>query len=278
VVRTGLWGRVAVAGLATALVLAVPATAFAATTTTVANPTTNLTVIPYENCITVNANGSTTVQFGYYSFSNGTTTIAKGPNNNVTPASLGTPQPSSFLTSNNPHAFSVTVPKTVAPAAPVIATWTVAGFAATGPNAGAIPCASGDLTIVGWVSCVTLQKDGSTSALYGYYSGANSTVTINKGAQNNIVPARFEGPEPTKFSPGFQQGVFVLGIPKGLSATWTVNGFPATAPNSFAPSCTPALSLPQDGNGLGLIFGLVAAGLAGTFFIRRIIARGSAVS
>ena len=76
---TGPWGRAAAAAMAAVLVLAVPATALAAgTTTTIGNQGTNLTIIPYEDCITVNANGSTLAWFGYYSFAGGNTTINKG--------------------------------------------------------------------------------------------------------------------------------------------------------------------------------------------------------
>jgi hypothetical protein len=264
--------------LATVLILAIPATALLAgmaepsgaagtsTTFPTQNPI-NLVVVPFVDCITTNADGSTTANFGYYSFSQSSVNISKGPNNQIVPAKLDGPETTNFQSGYSPKAFKVTIPKGTT------ATWTLGGFPATAPNAGSPKCPA-DLKVVGFVNCTALNKDGSTTALFGYYNDG-STTPIPRGVQNNITPANFDGPQPTSFSSGLQLGVFALKIPKGANATWTVNGFPATAPNTWSPQCSPPVSLPQEGNGLGLVFGLIAGGLGGTVVIRRIIARAA---
>ena len=256
--------------VAALVALAMPATATAAdTTTTTRNLGANLTVIPYEDCITAHGNGSTLVWYGYYSFARGNTTINLGPQNVVTPHQRDGVQPTTFQAGNVARAFSVITPKGTT------ASWTLNGFPATAPKAGAINCDSGDLTIVAFVACFTANKDGTTTAIYGDYSSADGTTTINKGPQNNITPASLEGPEPVRFASGLNTDAFPLTIPKGVTGTWTVNGFSAAAPNGGSPACQ-QVSAPEEGNGLGLVLALIVAGGAGALMIRRVVARGAA--
>lgn len=270
--RTGPCIRFAAAGLAAVVALAVPATAMAAsttTTTTFTNPI-NLVVVPFVDCITANADGSKSASFGYYSFAQKATVIAKGPTTNVITAPYDGPETTTFQPGYVASAFVVKIAKGAA------ATWSVMGFPANAPNAGSPNCATGGhLNVVGFVSCTTLNKDLSTTALYGYFNSLPAKTVIAKGVNNNITPVSFEGPEPTTFQSGLQPGIFPLTIPKGGSATWTVNGFPATAPNTWSPKCPPPVQLPQEGNGLGLVIGLLVAGIGGTFLIRRIISRAA---
>jgi hypothetical protein len=272
--------RVAAAGLAAVLALAVPATALLAgmadasgaegtsTTFPTSNPI-NLVVVPFVDCVSPNADGSTTATFGYYSFSRDTVNTGRGQNNQITPAKLDGPETTRFQPGLVQRAFKVTIPKGTT------AIWSLNGFPASAPNAGSPNCSSGELNIVGFVNCASVNKDGSTTALFGYYDSVRGNTKIARGPQNNITPAAFDGPQTTVFSQGLQMGVFSLTIPKGASANWTVNGFPATAPNTWSPKCPPPVSLPQEGNGLGLVIGLVVAAGVGTVVIRRIIARAA---
>ena len=65
----------------------------------------------------------------------------------------------------------------------------------------------------------------------------------------------------------------MLAVPKGVPATWTVNGFAAAAANTSSPACSRS-PLPQDGNGLGLMFALVWPAEQ-SFMIRRVTANAA---
>jgi hypothetical protein len=135
-----------------------------------------------------------------------------------------------------------------------------------------------NLVVVPFVDCVTANSDGSNTAFFGYYSFARSSTKISKSAQNQITPASLDGAEPTSFQSGYVPRAFSVKIPKAGTATWTLSGFPAPAPNTWSPACPPPVSLPQEGNGLGLVLGLIAAGVAGTVLISRMIARAAATA
>ncbi len=263
------------------MAMAVPATATASTlsrsnsqsdATLPGTDPINLTVVPFEDCITANKDGSTTAYFGYYSFASSTTVIKKGTANSIKPSTLDGAEPTSFQSGLSQRAFQLVIPKGV------VATWTLNGFPANAPNAGAPICSQGDLSVVGFVSCTRLNKDGSTSALMGYYNSSNNKVTIPKGQYNIITPAKYDGPEPTTFQSGLNQGAFSLTVAKNEIATWTVSGFPAIVPNSYSSTCPASIVLPQEGNGLGLVVGLILAGIIGALGIRRIVNRAGATT
>jgi hypothetical protein len=137
----------------------------------------------------------------------------------------------------------------------------------------------GTPVVTPFVDCVTIYKDGSFAALFGY-TNDSGPITLTKGSANSISPSNLDGPEPENFKAGTQHGVFALKIPAGVTATWKLHGDrTATAKaDGSSPACTPPLSLPIEGNGLGLVLGLIAAGLGGAFFIRRVTARNAAVT
>ena len=94
-----------------------------------------------------------------------------------------------------------------------------------------------NLVVVPFVDCVTANADGSKSVSYGYYSFAQKSTVIPKGPTTNVItPANYDGPEPTTFQPGYVPSAFVVKIAKAGTATWSVMGFPAAAPNAGAHS------------------------------------------
>jgi hypothetical protein len=140
-------------------------------------------------------------------------------------------------------------------------------------------CDDGTPVVTPFVDCVTVYKDGSFGALFGYTNSAGP-ITLTKGSANSISPSNLDGPEPENFKAGTQHGVLALKIPAGVTAIWKLHGDrTATAKaDGSSPACTPPLSLPLEGNGLGLVLGLIAAGVGGAFFIRRVSARNAAVT
>jgi hypothetical protein len=95
VTRAALVAVIAVLGL-----LALPGTASA-----------KGTVVPLLDCVVTNRDGSWTAVFGYRNTSSSTVTIPAGARNKVTPATYGTPQPTTFRPGTHRGAFTVTVPR-----------------------------------------------------------------------------------------------------------------------------------------------------------------------
>ncbi len=69
------------------------------------------TVVPLLDCVVTNRDGSWTAVFGYRNTSSSTVTIPAGARNKVTPATYGTPQPTTFRPGTHRGAFTVTVPR-----------------------------------------------------------------------------------------------------------------------------------------------------------------------
>jgi hypothetical protein len=126
------------------------------------------------------------------------------------------------------------------------------------------------------VNCVTVNADGSLSALFGYTNAGTTQTLIKRGPDNQISPSNLDGPQPDTFAPGTTYGAFALTIPVGGSATWTLHGNNRAVADASSPRCGPPVSLPQEGNGLGLVLGLIVAALAGTLTIRKIVTRAGA--
>jgi hypothetical protein len=131
-------------------------------------------------------------------------------------------------------------------------------------------------TVTPTVNCVTVNADGSFTALFGYSNTGTTQTLIKRGPSNQITPSNLDGSQPDTFAPGTTYGAFSLTIAAGGTATWTLHGNRQAVATALSTRCGPPVSLPQEGNGLGLVLGLIVAALAGTVAIRRIVTRAGA--
>jgi len=67
------------------------------------------TVVPLLDCVVTNGDGSWTAVFGYENTSSSPVRIPTGPRNKVTPAPVGSPQPTTFQPGTHRGAFAVPV-------------------------------------------------------------------------------------------------------------------------------------------------------------------------
>jgi hypothetical protein len=126
------------------------------------------------------------------------------------------------------------------------------------------------------VNCISVNADGSFSALFGFSNTGLTTTLIKRGPDNQITPSNLDGAQPDTFAPGTTDGAFSLAIPAGGTATWTLHGNHQAVASISSPHCDPPVSLPQEGNGLGLVIGLIVAAIVGTLTIRKIVTRAAA--
>ncbi|SET98682.1 hypothetical protein [Geodermatophilus poikilotrophus] len=73
------------------------------------------TVVPLLDCVVANDDGSWTAVFGYRNTSSSPVRIPTGPRNKVTPATVGSPQPTTFQPGTHRGAFTVTVARGAGP-------------------------------------------------------------------------------------------------------------------------------------------------------------------
>jgi hypothetical protein len=126
------------------------------------------------------------------------------------------------------------------------------------------------------VNCITVNADGSFSALFGYSNTGLTTTLIKRGPDNQIDPSNLDGAQPDTFAPGTTYGAFALTVPAGVAVSWILHGNNRAVADASSPLCGSPVSLPQEGNGLGLVLGLIVAALVGTLTIRRIVSRAGA--
>jgi hypothetical protein len=69
------------------------------------------TVVPLLDCVLTDDDGSWTAVFGYENTSSSPVRIPRGPRNQVTPAPVGSPQPTTFEPGTHRGAFTVPVPR-----------------------------------------------------------------------------------------------------------------------------------------------------------------------
>ena len=123
---------------------------------------------------------------------------------------------------------------------------------------GAAPPAAAAPPPIPIVDCVLVQPNGSFRAVFGYYYGGPSSVTIPYGPYNYAWPSDLTGSLPTTFEPGPHQGAFATPLqPKNAKVTWVIAGWGSTA-SWRTTRCGPDVVLPTEGNGMGpiLVLGL----------------------
>lgn len=140
------------------------------------------------------------------------------------------------------------------------------------------------------VDCVAVNADGSYNAVFGYdNSGAQLDVPVGtttvKGSTytNEVLPAKYDGSQPTRFYSGSHRAVFTVQFAADESVTWKLaydkNGgvgeveVAATA-SANSPQCAAGPELPGAGNGSGQIivigFSALVAGIVSLLRRRRV--------
>ncbi|WP_104524865.1 hypothetical protein [Blastococcus atacamensis] len=129
------------------------------------------------------------------------------------------------------------------------------------------------------VDCYRQNTDGSYTVVFGYTSTRKWTTTIDHGSDNYLYPYKYHGSQPETFEPGTYQGVFSLRVSAADVATfrWELDRTTLTYESAAsAPTCSSSTPLPALGNGTGLAIALLAGGVFGVLFVRRIIRRAAA--
>ena len=157
----------------------------------------------------------------------------------------------------------------------LIAVIAVAGLVAT-PGA-----ASAAGAVKPFVDCSRQHANGTHTVVLGYENTSTSTITIPVGLSNTVAPAWYDGGQPTAFEPGVHRGAFsvtVSGLDYVAGGSWLVGVNSAlfgTAWEPFIQDCPPSTELPADGNEIGPVIALAAAGVVGALVVRRVRRRAS---
>jgi hypothetical protein len=117
------------------------------------------------------------------------------------------------------------------------------------------------------VDCITQHADGSWTAVWGYVNHTGGPVTIPVGPANKITPATLGRPQPESFGSGERHGVFQVTVPRGNALTWHLGPYNVAAANARA--CPRGTQLPAEGNGMGTVVALGAAGAFGAAVLYR---------
>jgi hypothetical protein len=129
--------------------------------------------------------------------------------------------------------------------------------------------------VLPFVDCAVKNSDGSWTLVLGYTSTYTTTQTFSHGNDNHVWPSAHQGDVPTSFYPGTHHAVWSITVSAsdlGGSARWQLDGTTLPFDDVVKAGCSTAVDMPADGNGLGGVIVLAAAGLgvAGAVAFRRI--------
>lgn len=93
------------------------------------------------------------------------------------------------------------------------------------------------------LECVSLNGDGSYTAVFGTRNDNRNTLNLPVGPRNAISPAPADRGQPTRIPAGRSVGTFTVTFPASSSIRWTLDGEDAVArANSRACSTAPVVS------------------------------------
>jgi hypothetical protein len=132
------------------------------------------------------------------------------------------------------------------------------------------------------VTCVRSVENGSWTAVFGYTNSSSRTITLRRGGDNDFDPDRYNGPQIETFAPGTHQGAFSVLVPsRDSDIEWELGDRRVTAHRDRSTRCPSSTELPADGNGMGVVIALAAAGAVGgtsVYVSRRRRERGAQVT
>lgn len=132
----------------------------------------------------------------------------------------------------------------------------------------AAPTGASPADLVPLVDCVLRDADGTPTAVFGYDNRTGAVAEIPVGPANRLTPPRYDGNQPTRFSPGVHHGVLALGVRGRGGAVWHL-GSTSLAVHEGDAACPSARELPANENGLslGLTVGLVTAAVVAVLLV-----------
>ncbi|MGY1795365.1 hypothetical protein ACI796_15420 [Geodermatophilus sp. SYSU D00525] len=113
------------------------------------------------------------------------------------------------------------------------------------------------------VTCVTPVQDGYWNVVFGYTNTTGTTATVQRGQYNDVSPDRFDGaahPVHPGSAPRRVLGAGARVREQRALAGPRHDGHGRPGLRHPVPSSTP---LPADGNGMGIVIALAAAGAVG---------------
>jgi hypothetical protein len=143
------------------------------------------------------------------------------------------------------------------------------------PPAGA---STGDYDVVPVLNCVRDNPDGTYTAVLGYVNSTGRAVSIPIGSDNQITPVSKDKGQPTSFSSGELKGVFAITAPDKSQFVWHLDATNLKIRSSATPACSASTQLSADGNGTGVVVGLLAAAGVGLLVVRRVVRRSRGIA
>jgi len=131
-------------------------------------------------------------------------------------------------------------------------------------------------TVTPLLDCVVQNNNGTYTAVLGYSNSTGRTQSIPVGSYNMLTPSWVDQVQPTTFTPGTHHGVFTVTltwIDLLFRPSWRLGGDAVDYSDVTSAACPSSTQMPSEGNGAGPAIGLVAAGVAGAFLVRRHVRR-----
>jgi hypothetical protein len=135
------------------------------------------------------------------------------------------------------------------------------------PLAGTSIAAAAPSPITPIIECVVVHPSGGFTAVLGYSNSSSASVTVPRGPANKLTPTKYDGNQPTTFLPGRQRGAFSVTV-NHPSVKWKLQGLTLHIDDN-ATRCPPSTQMPEQGNGTGIVVGLLVGAAVGVFLIRR---------
>jgi len=118
------------------------------------------------------------------------------------------------------------------------------------------------------LECVVVSPSGEYIAVMGYENLSSTSITVRHGSSNKLVPSKYDGNQPMTFLPGRHHGVFSVTV-TNATPRWKLLGKSLVVSRNATP-CPPSTEMPEQGNGTGIVVGLLMGGVIGGLMIRRL--------
>jgi hypothetical protein len=110
---------------------------------------------------------------------------------------------------------------------------------------------------------------GEYNSLWGYDNTSSSTEDVPVGSKNKFTPSPHDQGQPTSFSPGRHDNVFVVTWDGSATLKWSLGGHSASAKKTSTACSSNPVPLAGGGSWWVLPGALLAIGIAGAVFCAR---------